>query len=412
MTPARPSPTAAVQPHDAAAASVRLVRADDAARVARAVRTAPVVAIDTEFHTEGRYRPDLLLVQLHVPGEGIFLVDPLDPGPLAEVGAALGEAAAWLVHGGRQDLRLLLPLAGRVPDVVWDTQVAAGLVGTVYRAGLDALVEAHLGRELTKDVRMADWSRRPLPEAQLAYAAEDVRWLPTLWATLAERAAALGREAAVVAACGEVRDATLHGDPSDDAFRYLVRDVDLDPVEATVLRELARWRDEAADEIDKPPPYVLSDALLRELARSQPTTVETLARHRRLSDRVAGRHGRAIVAAVARGRERAERAPEPVLRASGPEARRLAWLGVLATDVGARATWAAGLVLPRDRLEALARLPAPGPDGVARILGPWRSDVVGDEICAALAGRTALALSENDVVPHRLDANRDKQDAS
>ncbi len=387
-----------------------LVTLDNVGALVEALSARPVVAVDTEFHAERRYWPELLFVQLHVPEVGIFLVDPLVRDVMRALAAPLAQTAAWIVHGGRQDLRLLRQALGGVPEQVFDTQVAAALVEPAGRSGLDALLRRFLGRPLCKAIRMADWSRRPLPEAQLAYAAEDVRWLPELWEVLASEARVLSRSEALVAACAEARSAALDADPTDDAFRYVTRDLDLDPLEAGTLRALMVWRDRVAQREDRPPPYVVGDATLRELARSRPSSPEDLAQHRRLNERTVARHGAGLLAAISTPTPVAD-LPVRAPRAS-PASRRLAWMEGLAALLGAERHFAPDLVMPRERLESLACATSPSASDVELALGGWRCDLIGADLHDALEGRVALALGSDDVSLQRTGRFHDKGDVS
>jgi ribonuclease D len=378
---------------------VRLVDRPEAAdRAAAVLRDAPWLAVDTEFHAERRYRPELLLVQVHVPGGETFLFDPLVPGVIARVADALRAAPAWVLHAGYQDLRLLDDALGGLPRRVWDTQLGAGLVDPVYPAGFEALCGRWLDLRVDKTARMSDWTRRPLSTEQQAYAAADVRWLPALFASIRAEVERRDRVGALEAACAEAVDDALANDPLPTALRRVAAGADLVPADLAILRELVAWREAVAAEQDRPPVYLLGDATLRDLARTHPTDLAALEANRRLSDRMLHRHGRALLDAIARGRAASTDGLPVVVRRHTAEARRAAFLETVAVVLGGARHFGAPLVLPRDRLEALCAIPAPERADTRRILGDWRDDLAGDIVHDALTGEIGLSAGGGDVL--------------
>lgn len=376
--------------------TVRLVDDSCAAEAAAAFAGADRLAVDTEFHTEGRWLPALYLVQVHVPGGETWVLDPLMPSSIAAVADAL-IGTPWVVHAGFQDLRLLKRALGGLPTEVADTQIAAGLAGERYPASLTALAKRWLGVAIDKRDRMSDWSKRPLDPAQLAYAADDVAFLPDLFDAAAGYAADLGHGDAVGAACREARDQAAAPPTPGAEWRRAIGGSSLQPRELLALRQLVTWRDAEAIRRDKPPHFVLGDTTLRTLARDLPRDLDQLGRNRKLSDRTLSRYGKAIVTAIdeACATDLAD-APRVASPAS-PEARQVAWLQALAAGLAATRGLAPRLVLPAERLETIVLHDAPGIDAVAPALGPWRDALVGDVVRAALRGEISLRLVDGDV---------------
>jgi ribonuclease D len=352
------------------------------------------VAVDTEFHAERRYEPHLYLVQLHPEGGRTWLIDALDRELLAGVAASL-RRVTWVVHGGAQDLRLLERAIGGVPERVLDTQIAAALTDLTWPVGYGPLVERRLGRVLTKAATLSDWSRRPLTEQQLAYAAADVSLLLPLWDSLAADLAALGREAIAEAACAEARQSALS--PGEPPWREILGSATLTPQQASVLQELAIWREEVAQAEDQPPRVILGDGLLLDLARRQPADAMALGTDRRLSKPLLKKHGQAVIERIARSAARPEWAWPKVARRDTPAARSVAFLEVLAEAVGREGRFAGRFVLPRQRLEALACDPPLDRGAVGASLGPWRDALAGDAVWAAFQGEASLSLRGGDV---------------
>jgi ribonuclease D len=369
----------------------RLARGDDLPELARAAASSPYLVLDTEFHAEHRYRPQLLLVQVHAPGGGTWLIDPLDASHLAEAAPAL-LSRPWLVHAGTHDLALMHARLGAVPEVVWDTQIAAGLLAEDYPAGLAKLAARHLGVEIAKEATLTDWSKRPLSAEQLAYAAADVVFLPALWEALLGEARALGREAIVIAACADARAQALEPPIPDEAWRAIPGARQLAPADAMVLQELALWREELARDRDQPPRTVISDGVLLQFAKRKPTSPAAM-QSRRLPKALIKEHGAAIVERVQRAARRPDWAWPRYLRAGTPEERRARFLALYLDHLGAGGRWSARAALPESLVEALCLTAPADRASLAANLGPWRDALLGDALWRALTGAVGLTIA-------------------
>src|SRR5215472_1783170 len=234
------------------------------------------IGLDTEFLRERTYRAQLCLVQVATADEAVC-IDPLalaDLAPLARVLAADG--VLKVMHASRQDLEVLLPVAG-LTRPVFDTQIAASLTGLPAQVGYAEAVRRFLGQELDKSHTRTDWSRRPLSREQLVYALDDVRYLLPLAAHLEEELARLGRLewlAEELATLGEVRTLTV---APEDAWLRLRGLRPLDPARERLARALAAWRERSALEHNRPRGWILDDAVLREIVLQVPRTLPALA---------------------------------------------------------------------------------------------------------------------------------------
>jgi ribonuclease D len=282
-----------------------------AAELAHRAREAGRLGIDTEFMGEGRYRPELCLVQVSLPGDDpqlgdVTLLDPLaedpfDPAPLAEV---LADPDVEIVlHAGRQDVALLRRLWNTDIRNVFDTQVAAGFAGMRAQLSYEGLLREVVGVRLRKTASFTRWDRRPLSPEQLDYAREDVLHLLALATALQDRLRSLGRlewareECAYLEHINDDRDV-------DTIFGRLPRVNSLDPGQRAVARELVEWREGLAERGNRPVSSVLQDATLVEVAKRRPQSSERLSQIRGLHESTLRRRGREILEAVARGRER------------------------------------------------------------------------------------------------------------
>lgn len=375
----------------------RILQPSDVPEVDEILRSCELVAVDTEFHAERRYLPQLFLVQLHVPGHPPWIVDPLHPTVLDELGPAMLAAPAWVLHAGAQDLRLLQLRLGGLPRRALDTQIAAGLVGYRYPASLQDLLKQELGVDVAKAATLSDWSQRPLAAEQLDYAGDDVLTLPRLWASLAARARAAGRYHLVELACEEALGLARHPTPDDALWLESSLAEAVPTHDAPVFQELVAWREGVARAQDRPPHYLISDSVLRQLARSRPHTRHELEVQRRLPKAVLGQWSREILQVIAGAATMDPPEHDLHVQRDTPEARLSAWLELLAITVSEQVQCSPRLALPkamRDRI-ALAR-PATR-DAVAAALGAWRDELLGDLVHRALAGEVAIRLERHDV---------------
>jgi len=275
----------------------------------------PWLALDTEFVREQTFHPQLCLIQIAVPGR-VACIDPLAVPSLEPLLERLYDPRVTKVlHAAYQDLEIFFQLQGAVPAPVFDTQLAALVLGCGNQIGYAALVERVLGVSLAKAHTRADWRRRPLAPEWLAYAADDVRYLGDLYnrqlAALRERGwlEALAEDFQALAAPEHYRLDPL------DAWRRVRDQNRLRGAQQAVLRALAAWRERQASRQDRPRRWILADAALIELARRLPDTPEALRQIRALPNAVRERQGEALLETIAAARaEPPEQWPTPSRR--------------------------------------------------------------------------------------------------
>lgn len=271
---------------------------DDAqlARLVAALAGTSIAAVDTEFVREKTYYPQLCLIQIGT-GEQVACVDCLAGLDLAPLYARLFDPGfTWVLHSARQDLEVIFQLTGRMPPRLIDTQVAAALTGYPPQVGLEGLLKRTLAVELGESFARTDWSRRPLPEAALKYALDDVRYMLAAWAVLDTELGRLGRREWLREDCERllaeqpVADATavwsrlkgVHGLPFASQCAALA---------------MVRWRETAAQRSDRPRRWLLADDALLAIAARLPPDADALASV--VDSKFIARSASAIVAAIA-----------------------------------------------------------------------------------------------------------------
>jgi len=278
-----------------------------------------VVAVDTEADSFYHYFDKTCLLQVGTT-RGCWLIDPLTLGGRDEL-APLGQLFASpdvrvLFHAAEYDIFVLKRDYSFTFDNLFDTMVSAQLLG--YRSvGLSALVEQHFHVKLPKDEQRSDWSRRPLTDKQLAYAASDVQYLIALAEKLERE---LRKKKRLDWALEEFDTLTQREWPkrSFDKLGYLrIKGARrLDPKSLSILRELFLLRDRRAREIDRPPFKVLGNRTLLEIAEARPRSIAKLGEIKGVTDLILRRMGPELMAAVRTGRKK-EHGPIPKATTTG-----------------------------------------------------------------------------------------------
>ena len=243
----------------------------------------PYVAVDTEFMRDRTYWPKLCLVQL-AGAKRHAAIDPLATGiDLAPLFALMADPQVLKVfHAARQDIEVFHRLTGEVPTPLFDTQLAAMVCGYGEEVGYETLVSQIAKGRVDKSSRFTDWSRRPLSAQQLAYALGDVIHLRVIYERLRRQLEQTGRSEWVAQELADLTDPATYRQPLGEAWKRIkVRS--RDPRFLAVLRALATWREAEAQRRDLPRNRVIRDDLLLEVAANRPTSVEQLAKLRRIS---------------------------------------------------------------------------------------------------------------------------------
>ncbi len=357
----------------------------------------PRFALDTEFHSERTYVPQVALIQIAWPGN-VVLIDPLevDVSCLAEV---LQHDPLMVAHAASQDLEVLELCCGTMPRRIFDTQIASGFVGG-GKPSLASLYGTEIGWRPAKADRLTDWLVRPLKASQLKYAANDVAHLLEVHDRLAARLDEMGR----LSWAEEEFELLLERIPRqrdpEDAWSKLKDVRHLRKSDLPVLRAVAAWREQMAAKTNHPARHVISDQATVSIAQAKPRTVEELAQVRGVGRGVAaGRYGKPILEAVAAGIESTWRPPRlPHKRSDVLERLRPAiglvtsWLAQLARERMIEPS----LLATRADVEAFVR---GEPD--ARLLRGWRYEMMGEPIRSLVAGKAALAFDGDVLVMER-----------
>jgi ribonuclease D len=358
----------------------------------------PVITVDTEFLRETTYYPLLCVVQMASADEAV-VVDSLAPGlDLAPFFALMGnEAVLKVFHAARQDIEIVWHRAGTVPHPVFDTQVAAMVLGYGDSIAYDALVERITGHRPDKTHRFTDWSRRPLTEEQLHYAVSDVTHLREVFAALDADLKKRGRSDWVseeMAVLTSPKTYDFHPERAWERLKTRVRK----PKELAVLMEVAAWREQEAQSRDVPRSRILKDDAIGDIATHAPTSLERLANLRSLPKGFErSKWGQDIVDAVQRG---LARDPHSLPKLDKPRANAntsatVELLKVLLRMTSEQHGVASKVIATVDDLELIAA----DDDADVEALHGWRRELFGEAALGLKHGRLALAIKKGRVVP-------------
>lgn len=344
------------------------------------------LSLDTEFVREDTYYPKLCLVQVG-DGETEACVDALalDLAPLFAALQAPGVLKASVLkvfHAAGQDLEIFVQHTGDCPRPLFDTQIAASLLGYGEQLGYAALVTRMLGVELDKSLARTDWTRRPLPEAALRYAADDVRYLAEIYERLAEALERRGRRAWLDEDCARLTDPALYQTRPEDAWRR-VRGLGRLPGAAQHrAARLAQWREQEAQSRNRPRRWILDDETLLALALSAPAGADALRSIPGVTLRLAARYGEIWLALLQA--PVADDAPLAADKRLEPEQKAQVQRAIERLRAIAQAEdITPSLIASRADLEALVLR---GEAAGVPLLGGWRRAVAGDAVLAVLSG--------------------------
>lgn len=368
-------------------------------RLVEQLRAGGRFGFDTEFMREGRYRPQLCLLQVAAADGTLALVDPLEGlklGPFVDL--LRDPAVEKVVHAGGQDLEIFFERSPEVPRNVFDLQIAASFVGLGEKLGFGPLVKQGLGIDLNKRETFTDWSHRPLTPEQIEYAIEDVRPLLALHDRMLADLRALGREAWVREEMrARYEDPAVYRPNLGELYLAVGGAERLDRAELAVLRELAAWREQEAQATNRPRQHVVHDVALVEIARRAPKTLYELRSMRGVHPQLVARSGEEMLRRIRKGlKTPAEDRPPELVRPSKDPQETLV-VDLLETYLRVRApelrVSPAVLATRRDLAELVRASFAGATEGAdSAVLKGWRRELIGNDLLGFLQGRMRMGF--------------------
>ena len=356
------------------------------------------ICVDTEFHRETTYWPELCLVQASSPGvEGLIdpLAEDLDIGPFLDLIAADNRVKVF--HAARQDIEIFNRLIGHPPGPIFDTQIAAMALGFGDSISYDNLVQRVVRRQIDKSSQFTDWMRRPLSQKQLVYALGDVTHLRDIYLIMREELEKTGRMGWVREEMADLEDPVKYDtDPMKAWQRLKLRKPKKDY--AAVVVAVAAWRERLAQDLDKPRRRILKDDAIQEIAAQKPRNEGDYGQLRAVpSGFVRSKHGQSLMDAVAEAIEDPDKyAPELEPRvqnaqipAGAPEL-----LKVLLKHVSDENNVVPRLIANAADIDRIAR--GETSEDIAAMTG-WRFDMFGKKAQALLNGHLAVSFEGGEI---------------
>jgi len=335
------------------------------------------IGVDTEFMREKTFFAQLCLVQISTT-ECNYCVDPLvDYGLSAFWDTVMGKT--WIVHSGRQDIEVVYQTSHRMPAGLFDTQIAAGLLGHIPQLGYAGLVNEFFDVDLAKSHTRANWARRPLSDAVLRYAAEDVEYLLPAFDKIVESLDRKGRLAWAKEDSALLLDPVLYDTDPNLAIARLKGAREMRGPPRAAATRLAAWRENEALRANRPRQWIVRDNVLLELAASRPASSSELARIDGLPPGLLRRAGDELLATIRdaaaddddyRPPERPNEAQKALLKEMLAEVARCAMDLGLAGETLASKRELSAVILSGDRN--------------SRVLSGWRRELIGERLIALL----------------------------
>lgn len=356
----------------------------------------PWVAIDTEFQREKTYYAKLCLIQLATPNQ-TAIIDPLaikDLSPLLDW--LYREEVTKVFHAARQDQELFFDRTGKPLPNVFDTQLAAPLLGYPEQAGYARLVQDVLGIQLKKTHSRTDWTRRPLSDAQLAYAADDVIYLAQLFPLMHEQLAQKNRLDWLNKEFSKLADPELYRMDPESAWQRIRYSKQMKGESLAIVQKLAQWRELQAQAQDLPRGWLLKDEVIIDLAKQKPGNDDALGLIRGLNPSQRKKHGQTLLQLIQTGRDTPASDIQSSKRSKPATAEDEALIDYLMSLIRLRCQQSEmnpASVTSRSELLKLIRGERNLP-----LLSGWQRDLVGAALLDALAGKTRLRIEGGKLV--------------
>lgn len=354
------------------------------------------MAIDTEFLREKTYYAKLCLIQVAVEG-CTAIIDPFTIEDLSVMAPVLtNQNVVKIFHASSQDIEILYHETGVVPDPVFDTQVAAALLGKSQQASYAALVQSFCQVTLPKKDSFTDWSRRPLSPSQVEYAADDVTYLPRIYHDMIEELNEKGRLSWLNDAFAEISNPKKYEVDPRNRYRKLKRVNQLSQRQMAAAREFAAWREERAQKLNIPRKWVVSDEQIVEACRREPRSLDELYMVRGLKESLKSGDARHVLQLINKGLTCPEEDLPQTKTNQRSEANVDIAVDLMNAIVRLRAREnkiAPQTLAPHAELMKLAR----GHDEDCELLKGWRYHVVGKELSDFLEGKFLLHLIDGNL---------------
>jgi ribonuclease D len=372
---------------------------EDLNRLADKLRDEKAIAVDTEFHGERRYWPDLFLIQI-ADSSGPVAIDPLQIDDLSPLGTLFeSESPIKVIHSARNDIDVLMHHLGVEFASVFDTQLAAAFLGHDRQTALFKLVKAECGIYPKKGHTLSDWSLRPLADNQIEYALDDVRYLLEIYLNQIKKLEARGRLGWYLEEAKSLTDPSTYNNAVHKLFRKVRSTAKVRNNRLHILWALIKWRENVARQVNKPRNFIVRDHILGAITAITPISKSALSRVRGISSGFISKWGDEILKVIADSENSPDEGiPEiPRYHSKPGVSARTDILRIFLKQESCRLDISPELLLSKDLINSLAKNP---PDNEQELyslleLSGWRKEALGDDLVSLLKGKLALKLNPN-----------------
>lgn len=365
-------------------------------------KKSPYIAIDTEFLREKTYYPKLCLLQMGIEGE-IAIVDPFKIRNLSVLADVLIDPAiVKIFHACSQDVEILYHETGVVPTPIFDTQIAAAVLGKTQQASYSSLVSQYCDVNLPKKDSFTDWSQRPLTESQIHYAADDVKYLPQIYYEMLAQLKKKNRLSWLEETFAGLSEKEKYEIDPRERYKKLKRVNQLNARQQAAAREFAAWREQQARRLNIPRKWVVSDEQIVEACRREARTLDELYMVRGMREALKTSDARKVLSCIIAGLDCPASELPDVRPKSKNESNVDVILDLMNAVVRMRAREheiAPQTLAPQSELLKLAR----GHYDDCELMQGWRYTLVGKDLRTLIEGGYALQIHDGNLKIIALD---------
>ena len=350
------------------------------------------IALDTEFLREKTYYAKLCLIQIEA-NDKRACIDPLLIDDLTSLNKLLQNPDIMKVfHAAHQDIEILSQVMGVMPAPIFDTQIAASVLGYGDQMGYARLVEQMLGVKLSKTQSRTDWTRRPLKEIQLEYAIDDVRYLAQMYPKMLEALTSRNRLNWLNKDFERATDPKTYALNPRERWKKVRGNQVLNSQQLAVLRELAAWREQRAEKSDIPRKWIVSDDILLDFARQQPSSSEAIEEMRGINPERSKKHHQQWLSLIKKAQNQPESEWPIPPRSKKPTANQNLLIDLLMLVIQLQAkkhSLTAAAIATRKQVATMVQA------NKSRLSDDWRGELVNNEFAQIISGEMVLGLENN-----------------
>lgn len=365
---------------------------DDLQAYCNSIKNSACLFVDTEFIREKTYAPILCLIQVATEGS-LACIDPLAISNLDPfVDLIFDESIVKVFHASRQDLEIFYNLRNTAAKNIFDTQIAATLLGHADQIGYGNLVHALLKVPLDKKYARTDWTQRPLSNEQLEYAINDVIYLREIYALIVEHLTQNNRIQWLQDDFDYLSSDTTFEVRPEKMWRKVKGHNKLNGLQRAVLQDLSAWREEKAISSDKPRKWILSDDVILSLAQHQPDSNSSLSKIRGLADGAIKKSGEKLIAIIAQSKKRPQDSwPEltKYIKTTTQQDALIDCMMAMVRLCAAKEKIAATMLCSRKDIEKWLVANEP-----IALLSGWRNQLAGKQVTEFLEGKISISCNE------------------